>query len=1241
MHIRGSIAFEKGRVDTVNVSEALVPIDEVRDIIDDFIDLPTEEIALLDIPALGADDTEVSFLTIGAANVNAFVGINGPYWTDLDGDRNFSWALPDGTTLTNADGTPMAAVIVDGVTYGDSNSNLKPDVGETAELNANATGLVINDFDFGMALMKPTNPIDFVKYFALKADAEEISLVGMEGVTLSAQRLSVEVNSSTPMAFGIPLTKVVDFASTYESERQALFDFIAGGDGVISVSEFEAAFGADFGVSEAISKVDELVALLDVGGGPPAGTIPDTLLTIDEVIDRLMPSYKTAANEASIRAFDVDGDEKFDPVGYEVNTGSTPVYLAMDSFAVKAEGRVELDILGSLTLSGSLAFELGPKEEVILANGDRKDVTTMTIGGADISAFVGIDGPYWTDVDQNGEVSWSLPELKDGDVKYVSIDGGSFEDYGDINGNKIVDAGETADPYLRSWLLPNISRGQIGRISDHSDGSSSTSYGNLDGDNNPVEANETAELNEDAIGLAITDLDFGIAVMVATSPTDLGVYLAGKLNIPDNGIAFVGVDEFTLSGSLDVEFNLGLGTSGVSPIDFVKSFGGDLAVLSTDGDSLFEVIEDSLHADIEAADLIENGGDGDGIVTQGELLALYDTTGDGLLNVREDTLTDYIISLAGNDDYVNLAGFEVNTGPGGTPVLLDFTGFLIRVQLEGLIEMEDIFRMSGVFLFEIDNQGLKAFANAQLTVAGGEFLNMEAIGVLIINDQGVAADLEVSLSIDVPGLAASASARLLLNTTGAEQGIAIPDQFLDSLSSTALSRLVDQNGASIDTSGGPDNTGDGVVSQEELDTARAASGDLRYVVAAAAPSIGDLLFGDGSASNAEPGFYIAIAFSANLRLGNAFDLSGKFGLIVTEERFDLLIGASISIGPLGNVGASGAIRISSDGLVGRIELTLNVDAVGIKITGDALFEINTTNAPVTLDVLGFDADGKISQTLVSTEIDPGVLIRVEGTLEFVGFIDATASLTIEFDSSKDRFFLGGSAQIELAGGLLSANIGLAVDIDSTGVVLFANVEIEANVAEVIKIKAEGLLKLNTRNSNYTIDDPSLNGYLDDNGISRVIVANSFRLELSGEVSFLEVLKFRGLFTVLIGAGTFDVGSEADGTDDKLNLNKGEWYVGFDVGIDFFGIAELEADGWFSSHGFFDMRLQGELTLGSNSFGLVGQFDFRVYYYQDSQQTSFFWYQRFRVSQNTCIWYNVCFSEHWLRCLCFGYRQGAC
>ena len=91
-------------------------------------------------------------MTIGAANVNAFVGINGPYWTDLDGDRNFSWALPDGTTLTNADGTPMAAVIVDGVTYGDSNSNLKPDVGETAELNANATGLVINDFDFGMAL---------------------------------------------------------------------------------------------------------------------------------------------------------------------------------------------------------------------------------------------------------------------------------------------------------------------------------------------------------------------------------------------------------------------------------------------------------------------------------------------------------------------------------------------------------------------------------------------------------------------------------------------------------------------------------------------------------------------------------------------------------------------------------------------------------------------------------------------------------------------------------------------------------------------------------------------------------------------------------------------------------------------------------------------------------------------------------------------------------------------------------
>ena len=107
-------------------------------------------------------------MTLGAADVHAFIGLNGPYWTDLDGDHQISWTAANGNTLTAAEA--------------DTNHNGKVDVGESAELNGDATGLVIDDFDFGMAIMRPTNPADFAKYFALKATANEITLVGVEDV---------------------------------------------------------------------------------------------------------------------------------------------------------------------------------------------------------------------------------------------------------------------------------------------------------------------------------------------------------------------------------------------------------------------------------------------------------------------------------------------------------------------------------------------------------------------------------------------------------------------------------------------------------------------------------------------------------------------------------------------------------------------------------------------------------------------------------------------------------------------------------------------------------------------------------------------------------------------------------------------------------------------------------------------------------------------------------------------------
>lgn len=1260
VHVSGSFAFEKGTVETVNVTGGLVT-GAAQGLLDDLnIDIPSD-LPLDIIPATGATTADLAFMTIGAANVHAFVGLGGPYW-------------------------------VDGIVDGD--------------INEDAIGLVINDFDFGLAIMTPTNPLDFVKYFSLKATAEEVSLVGIDDITLTAEKLTVEVNTSTPAVYGVPLFPVVDFATTYaDDERQLLFDLIDAlgvDDDKISVDELITAFGNDYGQTDALDTAEQLVDLLLVGQGPPPGEItlanvlgqlndifkeenevdiraldldqngllditessnlfttlttavsntlltsddlntifatdfvadadydlsnittaqllvdlllagqapPNQVITLDEVLNQLTSNSKTLL-ESNLLAIDVDGDGKFDPIGYEINTGSDPVYLSMDSFLIKAEGRLELDLFSIVTLSGSVAFELGPTQDVILANGVTKEnVTTLTIGGADISAFVGFGGPYWTDIDRNGDITWALPELIDSnssdtigaDVIYLrdSTVSNDYIAYGDVNSNGKVDAGETADLSLQRWILPSITDGRIVYLSTTGIGTG-TAYGDLNSDG-VVDPNETAELDEDALGLAVTNLDFGILVMVDTSLSSPGAYAAGKIRIPDNGFSFVGVDGLTATGSLNIEFNLGLGAEGLTPVDFVESFPSELIALDTSGNSILDVTTDNLHADIAAADLVVNGGNADGIVTQDELLALYDTDFNGRLDtntnngIAGDALTPYLLTLDANDDgIVSLSGFEVNTGPGGEPVRLDFTNVLIRIQLGGVIELDDIFRLSGVFLFEVDNQGLKLFVNAGLSIGpSGDFFDLSALGVLIINSDGVAADFEVALEIGddlssgISNTGAAISARLIMNTTGKDQSVAIPDEFLDSLSPKVLARLQTPDGMGIDIGAGAEN-GNGIISEAELQAAK-AKGELSYVVSAAAPSLSEL-FGQADASNealSPPDFYIAVAFDAKLVIGGAFVLDGKFGLIVTANKFDLLIGAQLILGPLGEVGASGALRIDADGIVGRVQLKLDVGIggdVGLNISGDALLEINTTSSTKTLQVFDFTPTGL---QLKQVSIDSGILIRIEGNLNFVGFLDASASLTIKITNGS--FYLGGVAHLSL-GSLLSLDISLDVLVTDDGVTLDAAVTINASILDIIRIEAAGRLMINTSNSQVIIDV--------GDGV-KTYAANSFLIDVNGKVSFFGVLKFNAGFKVQVGGGTFThsgAGYKAAAPDaGDNNLAAGDWAVSFGANIDFFGIAKLGADGWFNNQGHFSLYLGGELVIGSRSTGIIGGFNIYASY----------------------------------------------
>jgi hypothetical protein len=138
------------------------------------------------LPIIGSEK-QLQFLTIGASDLRAFVG-SGPYWIDADGDGEYFDINPD-----TGERTPEA-------------------------IDEEAIGLVLDDLDFGMAIMMPTLAFDPARYIALRASASTVSFTGVDGLTIRADEILVEVNMSSPTVYGMPIFPTVAFESSFPAE---------------------------------------------------------------------------------------------------------------------------------------------------------------------------------------------------------------------------------------------------------------------------------------------------------------------------------------------------------------------------------------------------------------------------------------------------------------------------------------------------------------------------------------------------------------------------------------------------------------------------------------------------------------------------------------------------------------------------------------------------------------------------------------------------------------------------------------------------------------------------------------------------------------------------------------------------------------------------------------------------------------------------------------------------------------
>lgn len=296
-------------------------------------------------------------MTIGGANLTGFAGVGGPYryGPDLTGaiDVNTGAAIPDGL----------------------------PDY-----INEGAVGLVIDDVDFGLAIMKPTlfNIIPGLEnytpmFISAKAAVGYAGLVGVDEDILSVRAEDVEVNINT-FYWPIPVPQV----NAVVNAGLQLF-------GPPSIN---------YKLSNSFKDFTE-----DLNG--------NGLLDLGEDINRngVLDAGEDLNGDGILQeSEDKNTNGIIDPAGFMLPAGgNNGVFLDFTEEIIQAKiGYAEINLAGFVQLSASMAFTKKGSETVTLSNGETTIVTSLAIGINDANGFIGVPsgghGYFW-DSNNDGRIN--------------------------------------------------------------------------------------------------------------------------------------------------------------------------------------------------------------------------------------------------------------------------------------------------------------------------------------------------------------------------------------------------------------------------------------------------------------------------------------------------------------------------------------------------------------------------------------------------------------------------------------------------------------------------------------------------------------------------------------------------------------------------------------------------------------------------------------------------------------------
>jgi hypothetical protein len=496
--------------------------------------------------------------------------------------------------------------------------------------------------------------------------------------------------------------------------------------------------------------------------------------------------------------------------------------------------------------------------------------------------------------------------------------------------------------------------------------------------NNNGKIDENDETNVDAVGFVLEDMDLAMAVMleanVSLDGVGLGFYVGAKTTVAKAGL--VGIDGVSME-AVDMEFGI---NTGIGLIDISTSHAVEELAITTAAGTLYT----------PALALVSNGF----------VLRTVDFSKSSYTQVTTEVLDDNSIITYTEEK----SGYAIGSSYDLNPTVLDYSGQTFK--LEGAIDINtfDLIDMHGIGSIDIDlSNGITMLGDYSVKIGNSSLAQFDANATVFMSltMQGVAGIFSFDSESQFLGSSIAGEFVLEFNTTGQDVNYVLSEEFATIIKDSA-SALNDRMSV-VEQTQEYSYEQDGQTITEQVT-------EITNLFTVSSTPVGETEAVD---------FYLSMGGSGQLNVLDLLNIDGEFnvllsadGILDSSEQFAIEskidLAGSVNMALFDEVNVSGTLGLYNGGLYGALEIgdvfgdpTKIVDTLTMDISGNMLFQFNTTNTAQSVKSLQRDADGNLTGDYIYEQLGANSLyLNGDMRIENEGAMDTYVSGAVVFDNSR-------------------------------------------------------------------------------------------------------------------------------------------------------------------------------------------------------------------------------------------------